>query len=384
MDGASPGVTADFPPTVASQTTRSRRSHREVTVSAAVSIASRRSARLLVTRSTARCSRRWPWRFAGIYQATIPAQPDGTRVDSQVAATAGGQTTTFVSGYFSGTTPVSLRTIKRTASRSSRYAARIQERSPPAAIRSAPARTTTTSGRHRRHERFPLDRDADAVFPDDAGLSRRSVGRIGFNGGRLRLDLTESLEKTRRPTASPSGRRVRRPAGQTTIGALKPTLESFEGQFVSIATFNHQRHASGDAAAVRYVRDHRRRHRRAFDEDRDDTDIEGFNPGSTFTAVGIVQQDDFLRPFDTGYNVTPRSRADLGGAAAADADHHRRRAHRRDQQRRRQRRIDFVPDLLDQVVKIRGAVTSIDFRGGNGIEYYIQDATGGVDLFSTR
>ena len=44
---------------------------------------------------------------------------------------------------------------------------------------------------------------------------------------------------------------------------------------------------------------------------------------------------------------------------------------------------DFVPDLLNQVVKVRGAVTSIDFRGGNGIEYYVQDATGGIDLFSS-
>src|SRR4029077_5639050 len=101
-------------------------------------------------------------------------------------------------------------------------------------------------------------------------------------------------------------------------------------------------------------------------------------------VVGIIQQDDFLRPFDSGYNIAPRGRTDLGGAAAgatpvsiADA------------------RIDalnnvdgtpgadFVPDLLNQLVKVRGAVTSIDFRGGNGIEYYIQDSTGGVDLFST-
>ena len=44
---------------------------------------------------------------------------------------------------------------------------------------------------------------------------------------------------------------------------------------------------------------------------------------------------------------------------------------------------DFVPDLLGSVVKVRGTVTSIDFRGGNGIEYYIQDATGGIDLFSS-
>jgi len=44
---------------------------------------------------------------------------------------------------------------------------------------------------------------------------------------------------------------------------------------------------------------------------------------------------------------------------------------------------DFIPDRVGQTVKVRGAVTSIDFRGGNGIEYYIQDATAGIDLFST-
>ena len=47
-----------------------------------------------------------------------------------------------------------------------------------------------------------------------------------------------------------------------------------------------------------------------------DTDVEGFNPGTTFTLAGIMQQDDFLRPFDTGYNVTPRGRVDLGGVPA--------------------------------------------------------------------
>ncbi|HWS72759.1 MAG TPA: lamin tail domain-containing protein, partial [Thermoanaerobaculia bacterium] len=42
---------------------------------------------------------------------------------------------------------------------------------------------------------------------------------------------------------------------------------------------------------------------------------------------------------------------------------------------------DFVPDRNGQSVKVRGVVTSIDFRGGTGIEYYIQDATAGIDLF---
>src|SRR6185503_19270941 len=43
-------------------------------------------------------------------------------------------------------------------------------------------------------------------------------------------------------------------------------------------------------------------------------DLEGFTPEATFTAAGIIQQDDFLRPFDSGYDITPRSRVDLGGA----------------------------------------------------------------------
>src|SRR5215212_4757520 len=43
---------------------------------------------------------------------------------------------------------------------------------------------------------------------------------------------------------------------------------------------------------------------------------------------------------------------------------------------------DFVPDRLNQTVKIRGVVTSVNFRVG-GIEYYIQDPTGGVDIFNS-
>src|SRR6185436_14032154 len=50
----------------------------------------------------------------------------------------------------------------------------------------------------------------------------------------------------------------------------------------------------------------------------DDTDIEGFTPAATFTAIGIIQQDDYLRPFDSGYNITPRSRVDLGAASPSE------------------------------------------------------------------
>ena len=44
---------------------------------------------------------------AGFYEATIAAQPDGTRVDYTVTATAGGKSTSFSSGYFAGITPIS-------------------------------------------------------------------------------------------------------------------------------------------------------------------------------------------------------------------------------------------------------------------------------------
>src|SRR5207253_10779572 len=43
---------------------------------------------------------------AGRYEASVPPQPDGARVDYAVTASAGGQSTTYRSGYFSGVTPV--------------------------------------------------------------------------------------------------------------------------------------------------------------------------------------------------------------------------------------------------------------------------------------
>src|SRR5205814_2906727 len=132
-------------------------------------------------------------------------------------------------------------------------------------------------------------------------------GRIGFLGGRLRLDVTESVEKTSSPygiTASPG------PAPTpvtTTIAAISGSPESFEGQFVSIANVSI---VSGSIPATPQPLD-------AFVTATDgtglfslkvdhDTDIEGFIPAATFTAVGIIQQDDFLRPFDAGYDLAPR------------------------------------------------------------------------------
>src|SRR4029079_6244468 len=49
-----------------------------------------------------------PMSFSGgVYVATISSQPDATRVDYTVTATAGGASTSYSSGYFSGITPIS-------------------------------------------------------------------------------------------------------------------------------------------------------------------------------------------------------------------------------------------------------------------------------------
>src|SRR5262249_13941624 len=116
-----------------------------------------------------------------------------------------------------------------------------------------------------------------------------------------------------------------------------------------------------------------------------DTDGEGSTPDAAFAAVGIIQQDDYLRPFDSGYNITPRSRVDLGASAPTPPPLITIGEARIDAVNNADGTpgADFIPDRLNQIVRVQGTVTSIDFRGGNGVEYYVQDGTGGIDLFST-
>ncbi len=213
-----------------------------------------------------------------------------------------------------------------------------------------------------------------------AGASRSAAARH-------RLDLSPTLGG---PPTTPLGVTLissgADPAPQlVTIAQLNASPEVFEGQFVSIASANL---VSGSFPTTT----------QPFDtfvtisdgtgdlllKIDDDTDVDGFNPGTTFPVVGIFQQDDFLRPFNAGYNITPRSRVDLGGnptnaplitIAEAEVD--------QVSNSNGSPGADFVPDLLGQFVRVRGAVTSIDFRGGAGVEYYIQDSTGGTTIFNT-
>src|SRR5262249_39646669 len=106
--------TTDFPPTVIVQTTPvAPRAFESVVVSAAVN--DRESPITSVMLNYALDGTvQSPLAMTlagGVYQATIPAEPDGTRVDFAVSGSTGGQTTTYASGYFSGTTSVgTLRT----------------------------------------------------------------------------------------------------------------------------------------------------------------------------------------------------------------------------------------------------------------------------------
>ena len=391
VDGASAGLTADFKPTVIAQTTpvvpatnvdvvvSAAANDRESPVSSvALNYGLNGVAQTPVTMTVA----------SGIYQATIPGQPDGTRVDYAITASAGGQTTTYTSGYFAGVSPVSaLRALNAKGEPLfAGYAARIQG-------------TVTASGfSSGTNDDYVQDatggvnvyRSTDTPTPFTSltpGQTVEAFGRIGFNGGRLRLDLTESLEKATSPfgvVVIASG-----PAPTpmtTTIGALIGNPESFEGQLVSIANCTI---VSGSIPSTPQPLD-------AFVTISDgtgsfamkidhDTDIEGFTVAPTFTVAGIIQQDDFLRPFDSGYDIAPRSRVDLGAGAPTPPALLTIGNARIDEVNNADGTpgADFIPDRLNQIVRVQGTVTSIDFRGGNGIEYYVQDATGGIDLFST-
>ena len=330
----------------------------------------------------------------GVYQATIPAQPDGTRVDYTVTGDAGAQSTI-----------VQPRLLLR------RDADRVAAR----AERERRAALQRLRGAHSRHGHrvsgFSPGTNDDYVqdatgainvyrSTDTADAVHVDGARAGRRGARPRSASTAAACGSTSP--SRSRRRRRRTASSCSPPGPAPTPaadhdrrrsarnpESFEGQFVSIANVSRSSAARfpptpqsldafvtiSDGTGDVLAEDRSRHRRRGLHARR-----------RPFTLVGIVQQDDYLRPFDSGYNVTPRSRVDLGAAAPAPPPllTHRRRAGRP------VNNVDGTPGARlrfpirsNQLVTVHGAVSSIDFRGGNGIEYYIQDATGGIDLFNS-
>src|SRR5262249_61741786 len=108
VDGASPGLTADFKPTVVvDESPVLPLANENVVVSAAVN--DRESPISDVTLSYSLDGTPQPpvtmALASGVYQATIPGQPDGTRIDFTVEGAAGRQATTLRSGYLCGDRP---------------------------------------------------------------------------------------------------------------------------------------------------------------------------------------------------------------------------------------------------------------------------------------
>ncbi len=105
-----------------------------------------------------------------------------------------------------------------------------------------------------------------------------------------------------------------------------------------------------------------------------DTDIDGSPaPAGTFDVIGIGGQFDNSSPYLSGYQILPRSQADIitqsnysiytiASVTTVDAN--------------------GVADSLNQPANLAGTVTSIDFDGNNGLSFYIHDGTGGINIFN--
>ena len=291
----SPGITTNFPPTVVpAQSPEVPLASDAVTVSAAVN--DRETPIGTVTLNYA--INGVPQAAAAMtlsgptYQASIPAQADGTRVDYTISAMAGGETTSISGGYFAGTTPIaSLRAINALGEALyTGYIARIQ------GVVTAPSNTfgNGTNDDYVQDATGGINvyRSTDQVTPFTSTALGETVqvrGLIGFNGGRLRLDVSQSTDKkgSPYPYGITSGSIGPAPsAAPVTIAQLLSNPESFEGQLVSVenaSIVSGSIPPSGqslDAFAV--VSDGSASFSLKIDHD---TDVQGFSPTATFTLV---------------------------------------------------------------------------------------------------
>jgi len=328
----------------------------------------------------------------GFYTGTITPQPDATRVDYTVTAVAGGKATSANNGYFSGTTPIAnLRVLDALGEPLYLdYAARV----------SGTATSDTNIFSLGTNDDYiqdatgginiwrTIEPTVPGVDPIATGHSYTVAGRIGELAGRFHLEVTPPFASVAPTpyTITDNGASSISPAVMT-IAQIIANPESLEGQLISIGNCTITQGtipASGAGAdAFLTITDGTGSFQLKIDKD---TSIPGMaTPAGTFAVVGIIQQDDFLRPFDSGYDIAPRSRVDLGGVDASGPALITIAAARIDVDGSGFSPGDYVPDLLNSTVHVQGVVTSINFRqsNGSGIEYYIQDPTGGVDVFST-
>lgn len=110
-----------------------------------------------------------------------------------------------------------------------------------------------------------------------------------------------------------------------------------------------------------------------------DTDIDGSTaPTGTFSVVGVVGQYDFSSPYTSGYQLFPRQLTDImtqsvttptfNGVVGINTFN--------------STDANGVADSAFAMKWIKGIVTSIDFDGNAGYSFYVQDATGGINIYN--
>jgi len=396
VDGASLGITTTFPPTVIPSIVPAVPLATDtVAVNAQVNPAPSSVTLTWSANGGAPVTQTMSFAGGNIWTFAIPPQSNGTRVDYTVTATsAAGKTTSYSNGYFSGTTAVS--TLRAPSSLNSLgeplyagYPVRVQGViTAGTGIYNSGANNDdyledSTGGINIWRTTDP---QSPAMQATSTGETDSITGLLGNSVGRLRVEVTPPFASTTTPylvTQIAPGSGVTVPAPHS-LGEIATSPESFEGRLVSIANCHVvagtiPSSASDDAFLT--VNDGTANFTLKVDKD---TDLPGAStPSGTFTLVGIVQQDAILRPFIGSYDIAPRGRTDLGlppgtspatsiAAARIDAVDNTDGSPG----------ADFVPDLLNQNVHVRGVVTTINFRP-TGTEYYIQDDTAGVDVFSS-
>jgi beta-lactamase superfamily II metal-dependent hydrolase len=332
------------------------------------------------------------------YATTIPAQPNGTRVDYTVTAVANGLTTSYSGGYFSGTTSIatlrSLNALFEPAYLD--YTARIS-----GLVTSGTGNYSSTNnddyiddGTGALNISRTIEPTSPATQPTSTGNTYTVAGFINQLTGRFRLDVTPPFDGVTKPwdlgPGSFNGYSITLTGSGTvtplarTIAQINADPEGHDAKLVTIANCTVTSGtipASGGTDGFLTINDGTGSIEMKIDGD---GDIPGLaTPAGTFTLTGIVQQDDFLRPFNARYDIAPRNRTDLGAAAGGPSLITIAQAREDVDPTTGDSPDDFVPDRLGQQVKIRGVVTSVDFRGASGLEIYIQDPTGGVDIFNT-
>lgn len=174
-----------------------------------------------------------------IYTATIAPQVDGTRVDYTVTAVAGGQSTSYATGYFSGTTPISsLRAMDALGSPVYwQYAARVQ-----GVITSGTGNFATGTNDDYLQDATgainvwrTIQPSVPAVQNTTTGAVYSVAGVIGEGAGRLRLEVTPPFVSPTTPyqIAFVSNSSVPAPLVKT-IAQINTDPESLEAQLITI------------------------------------------------------------------------------------------------------------------------------------------------------